>query len=313
MRIKVGLIIRTLPYCIASKIFSVPEIGLWLRVAVCLIGLQYGLITPLFAQDSIDYTPYDSTFVVTVLKETPRDIGTDSLILYLGKKLIGIPYVGKTLEHNDSEKLVVNLRQLDCTTFVENVLAFSRCVKEQQTSFQAFCHHLRAIRYRQAQVDYVHRLHYFSDWIIENQKENRVEEIQGDDRLWTGKQNLQLDFMTTHVSLYPMLKGHPARIKVLRDTEKKLSGGIVRYIPKALLNQGKMLRRWIRNGDILAIVTGRKGLDTSHLGFAVWHGDKLHLLNASLLRKKVVDESQTLFEYMQGQRLQKGIRVIRVE
>ena len=39
---------------------------------------------------------------------------------------------------------------------------------------------------------------------------------------------------------------------------------------------------------------------------------RLHLLNASSLRKKVVEEPQTLYQYMQGQRNQLGIRLVRL-
>ncbi|MEO9662251.1 MAG: N-acetylmuramoyl-L-alanine amidase-like domain-containing protein, partial [Maribacter dokdonensis] len=43
----------------------------------------------------------------------------------VGKTFMQTPYVAKTLEIGDTETLVVNLQGLDCTTFVENVLAFS--------------------------------------------------------------------------------------------------------------------------------------------------------------------------------------------
>lgn len=56
-----------------------------------------------------------------------------------------------------------------------------------------------------------------------------------------------------------------------------------------------------------------QGLDYSHVGLAVWGKDgKLHLLNASSLRKKVVEEPQTLYRYMLGQRNQMGIRLVRL-
>ena len=42
-----------------------------------------------------------------------------------GSKLLGTPYEEKTLESGKGEVLVVNLRGLDCTTFVENALKFS--------------------------------------------------------------------------------------------------------------------------------------------------------------------------------------------
>src|SRR5512142_59189 len=50
-----------------------------------------------------------------------------SVMTAIGTSFIGTPYVAHTLEVPGPEHLVVNLQGLDCTTFVENVLALSRC------------------------------------------------------------------------------------------------------------------------------------------------------------------------------------------
>ena len=47
------------------------------------------------------------------------------LILHNALTYLGKPYVAHTLEINDEEQLVVNLEEVDCTTFVEYVLAQS--------------------------------------------------------------------------------------------------------------------------------------------------------------------------------------------
>lgn len=49
-------------------------------------------------------------------------------MLWFGKKFIGIPYVGGTLDRAEEEKLVINTSELDCTTFVEIVTALTRCM-----------------------------------------------------------------------------------------------------------------------------------------------------------------------------------------
>jgi len=59
-----------------------------------------------------------------------------------------------------------------------------------------------------------------------------------------------------------------------------------RYIPKSSLRKRKKLQSVVNDGDIIAILTSKKGLDTSHLGIAVWHDDGLHLLNASFVEEK---------------------------
>ena len=56
------------------------------------------------------------------------DMGTT--VVSVGKTFTGAPYVAKTLEINQEEVLIVNLREFDCTTYVENVLAFSLLVSK---------------------------------------------------------------------------------------------------------------------------------------------------------------------------------------
>ena len=64
--------------------------------------------------------------------------------------------------------------------------------------------------------------------------------------------------------------------------------------------------------DNVTIITNKKGLDTTHIGLASWHADGLHLLNASSIHKKVIDEPMTLYTYMQKHPSQIGIRACRV-
>lgn len=77
------------------------------------------------AETSIDYeceyTKEDSALVVRLLKEAKTKRGTENRMMYFGKKFLGLPYVGHTLELGDKEHLIVNLRELDCTTYVETV------------------------------------------------------------------------------------------------------------------------------------------------------------------------------------------------
>ena len=46
-------------------------------------------------------------------------------MLEIGKFFLGTPYVAGTLETKGAEHLVVNLREYDCVTFVENVVALA--------------------------------------------------------------------------------------------------------------------------------------------------------------------------------------------
>ena len=89
----------------------------------------------------------DSLRIVNLLKEAAaQKKKPSSWMLWFGKKFIGVPYVGGTLDKTQTEQLVVNTRELDCTTFVEIVTALMMCAKNQETSFAAFCNHLKHVR-----------------------------------------------------------------------------------------------------------------------------------------------------------------------
>ena len=109
-----------------------------------------------------------------------------------------------------------------------------------------------------------------------------------------------------------MLRRHPEMIEEIRRQEQRMEGMERRYIPKTRLYDTPALRKAVADGDIIAITTNKKGLDIVHVGIAVWKRDGLHLLNASMIYKKVVEDSRTLAEYMKGRKTFTGIRVIRI-
>ena len=270
---------------------------------------------------ALTYQKTDSTIIVQLLQKGMRQPVGENLTLFFANELLGKPYVGKTLEVNPKEELAVNLRELDCTTLVENVLALVLTTKQQSTSFYDFCHNLEHVRYRNGILNgYASRNHYFSEWIQSNEGLGYVTEIkgkQGDRRgnyfPFVDAQRLNCTYMSLHPDRYPMLKGDAEALKLIKENERRVNGRTVHYIPRRLLGKSRKELGAVQDGDILAIVTKKEGLDVSHLGFAVWGTDgKLHLLNASQIHKKVVLEPMTLEEYMKKHPTQLGVRVIRV-
>ncbi len=270
------------------------------------LALRAGTVNP-------QYTEADSAKVVNLIAQAAKQPEGTNLMVYVARQFLDLPYVAKTLENNDRERLVVNLRQLDCTTYVENVLAIVLCAKRGTLTFADFCRCLQEIRYMDGDVSYAHRLHYFSLWIEENTKMKFVEEIRRPSPPFTAVQTLRINYMTTHADSYPMLVRDPEQTKEIAKMEQSISGHTYRFIPKETIANTALFRRTIHDGDIIAIVTRKSGLDTSHIGIAVWHEDGLHLLNASLVHKKVVEERRTLHDYMMRNRSQIGIRVVRVK
>jgi hypothetical protein len=166
------------------------------------------------------------------------------------------------------------------------------------------------IRYQQGNVSYQQRLHYFTWWVADNAKKGFVSERQSTKFPFTKVQKVNVDWMTTHSNNYPMLKANPSWISDIAKAEKSVNGQTVRYIPKGIIANTKAFRNSIKDGDIIGIVTNKKGLDTTHLGIAIWHKDGLHMLNASQVRGKVIEEPMLLRTYMAKHPVQVGIRVV---
>jgi hypothetical protein len=251
----------------------------------------------------------DSIFIERALRQAPSGAGT----LHFARLLMGRPYIAHTLEVNDEEQLVVNTRELDCTTLVENVVALTLCHEQKKMSFADFREVLQRIRYRGGVIDgYPSRLHYFTDWIIDNSRKGIVSEIQQKKAPFTSVQTVSVNYMSRHPQSYKALKAHPQYVSVIAGQEKLLTGQKFRFIPKSEIRNSKLLRSVIHDGDILAITTSKAGLDIAHLGFAVWRKDGLHLLNASQIHHKVVEESMTFRKYLSKHPAHTGVRVVRL-
>lgn len=257
------------------------------------------------------YTKQDSLKVVRLLKEASRLPANVNRMVFFGKKFIGIPYVANTLEVGNSEKLVVNLRQLDCTTFVETVAALSLADKRNQRTFQGFCNALRQLRYRGGKMaGYPSRLHYFSFWVNDNIRKGLIGDRLNAHTPYVKGQRIHVNYMTTHPDKYKHLRNAPSYVRAIAAYEKQVNGSVRYYIPKSCVGLGRNQLSFIHDGDILGTVTSKAGLDASHLGLAVWLNGRLHFLNASALYHKVVLDSNTLYSYQKKQRSQLGVNVV---
>lgn len=253
----------------------------------------------------------DSIRVEKWLKEAISLPEDSSRTLHFAKQMLDVPYVAGTLDGNDEEQLVVRTGALDCTTFVEMVLALTISDKEGNRDFSNFKNALRRVRYRNGVLDgYTSRLHYFSDWIRDNECKSFVKECTSE-TLCAEKQELWLDFMSTHSDSYRPMKEDSFLVAEIASLEKAWQGVTISYIPKDKLNLSSN-HLIIKNGDILAITTNIKGLDVVHVGFAFWKGEKLHLLHASSVAKKVIEDSQSLYDYSKNKKAHTGVRAVRV-
>ena len=288
------------------------------KIILFLITCTFVLQTK--AQSTVpQYTPEDSIRVMNLLQSAEKDAAKDSTagqtMLRIGRAIekMNIPYVAHTLEPNDQERLIINLRELDCTTFVESAMALTLCVRSGRTTFDDYCRILQKIRYWQGRApQYIRRLHYFTSWIEDNTTMDLVRELQTPNPPFTAVQTVQAHYMTQHVDKYRMLTVNPQDVPMIREMEKRIEGKKYRYIPKQQLYNNRLLRKTIHDGDIIVIITNIKGLDTQHIGIAAWHADGLHLLNASSIHHRVIEEPMTLRQYLYKHPTMPGIRVVRI-
>ncbi len=226
-------------------------------------------------------------------------------VLAWAKYFIGTPYESATLERGDDSRVLVNLGAFDCTTYVENVLAINAL---NSLTEQDFAKVLERIRYRNGKPEgYASRLHYFSEWILDNEKKGFVKNVTKD--LGGISVKKRLDFMTKHKKAYPALRDDAVFAQLLQ-TEQKLSKEESYLLP---LDKIADCENRIQDGDIIAFATNIDGLDFVHVGFAIHQEGRLHLLHASSRAKRVTISTQPLADYATGRSSVSGIVVLRVQ
>jgi len=138
---------------------------------------------------------------------------------------------------------------------------------------------LKQLRYRRGNIDgYASRLHYFTDWLADNQKKNKLKDVSRD--LGGRPHRKKINFMTAHRDLYAGLKNEIQLNQMMR-VEKNLSRRVFYIIDK---NRVSRRQAAIQQGDLIAFATNQEGLDVAHVGFAVRLGG--HRAFASRLQRR---------------------------
>lgn len=224
----------------------------------------------------------------------------------LGTQFRGRPYLAGTLDEPQTEHLVIRFDGFDCVTFVETVLAMARGVAVEEYSYAAFAQHLRDQRYRDGAMNgYCSRLHYFSEWVANNEARGTMRNMTGD--LDGVSLSDTLTFMSTHRSAYPRFAENDSLFACIRAMEARLEGRTIRYVPQDRI---RAIYGQLQAGDIVAFVTNIAGLDVAHTGLVYDNGDgSKGLLHASVA--KGITVSPDLQAYVQNIDHQIGILVAR--
>jgi len=237
-------------------------------------------------------------------------------IARLGETFVGTTYTPGTLEAPGPERVIVDLREFDCVTFIENMLAMTRFIRQDGLAALAdrpaaetrYARYLEELRYRGGHLDrYPSRLHYFSEWLSDNERRGRLKLLASE--LGGMEDSEPLGFMSAHPDAYRQM-ADPGVPEAIRVMEQRLNAGPARwYIPEDRIAS---VANQIHDGDLIAATSTLPGLDVAHTGIALWKDGELHLLHAPLVGKVVEISELPLAQRILGLKAQDGIMVARV-
>jgi hypothetical protein len=208
-------------------------------------------------------------------------------IAILSGALLGTHYEESTLlgDASNDEVFVIDLEGVDCFTFIDYVEAM-----RLSQSFVSFLECLRHIRYRSGIVSFDRRNHFFTDWVVSN--ERFIQDVTGIiGKTKANRTRKILNLRSDGTVLLPGIGAEP------RDLV---------YIPGEAVDEPILNR--VQTGDYLGIYSDIPGLDVSHVGVIIRTGNALLLRHASSApeARKVID--QDLRGYLSGK---PGISLLR--
>jgi hypothetical protein len=205
----------------------------------------------------------------------------DQVFQAVSTQFLGATYREGLLDEGETEKLFISLTEFDCVLFVETVLAFSRNLITANPTYASFAQNVEEVRYVNGKLaGYCSRLHYFSEWIRDNQKRNIVRDITSE--LGGIPLNKTLNFMSSNWQKYPRMRNSEANYQCIVSMERKLALDIqsepLRYIPT---NKISSIYPLLKAGDIIAVTTNLQGLDATHTGLVYLTPHGIGFIHAS--------------------------------
>lgn len=285
-------------------------------------GAALALPTPLLARRPVGPSPEDQarleawTRAVRAAGLHTPEVPLGRAVVRVGEATVGTPYEAHTLEAYlragrsppRTEPLTLSLTRFDCVTLVESCIAVARmATTDGPPTWQGFGREVERMRYRGGEREgYVSRLHYFSEWIGDNERRGLVRELGRELGGITDRRPLR--FMTEHRDAYPAL-ADPEVFGAITAIERSLDDQPRWVVPTERIPE---VSDRIQTGDVLAFATSIEGLDVTHSALAYRDAaGVLRVLHAPLSGGVVEVTRSTLPEYVAGIRRATGILVAR--
>lgn len=231
----------------------------------------------------------------------------NALVVEIGGWFLGTPYKEKTLELPGEERLVVDMMGLDCTTYLETVVTLARLGNMGRYSFEDYSAELEFLRYIDGNKgEYPTRLHYFSDWIADNEVKNILKDITAD--IGGIPYVNRPSFMSSNPKFYAQLS-NPKFVDKMKARERVIGARDYHYVPKSEIGT---VEESIEAGDLIAITATMDNLDVVHVGFAVKRNGRTYLMHASSMSRMVEISEKPLSDYLATNKSQSGIIVARL-
>lgn len=264
-----------------------------------------------FADEATDTVRINELLIEAISKDFKT---SGDCIAWFADKFVGVPYCAGSLEGEApdfTEYITVNLGCVDCTTLVDMAVALAYTVGERRSSWRDFVYNLERIRYRNGNANgYPSRLHYFSDWVIDNTHRDNLKEVTSSFPA-VHYQVKSIDFMSAHRDKYPAMVSSE-NYEGIKNSEIGYRNHRFPYIKPQNVGS-KATRAAFKNGDVVAFTTKLQGLDVAHLGIVVMVDGQPRLLHASSSAGKVVLTDFPLEDMFRKNRNFTGLRVVRLK
>lgn len=256
---------------------------------------------PLFVKDFVQYCSYDYVTEmehdryeknVSVLNDVFSSLGSvkDSSVRYLtariAEKMVGTPYESGLLEVYP-EKLRVYLDKTDNIHFVETCLAMALTAKGVgvgrpdslcKEPYDLLCENIRKLRYRNGIISkFSDRIFYFTEWSGQTQVLGLTKEYTSS---FGHEYNQTFSYLSDHLMFLPQIGHEPKALEETVEIERNLSERNPLYV----ISREEMISDFyacIKDGDIVAFVSDRKGEDISRVGFINRDKSSIHFITAS--------------------------------
>jgi hypothetical protein len=261
---------------------------------------------------------HETIFNQKMKRQMPKTMAEG--VLFFGKTFLGNAYpkanadtsqsVQKVVKLQPIEKevLVINLKKFDCVTFIENMVALTQTRRATGApTYETYKKNVTNIRYRNGIVGYAERLHYFSDWLFENEKRGILKNITKE---LGGEVYPKIVFYMSlkRDTLYGNM-ADSATFQAVKTIEETITKREKFYIPKERIAD---MESKIKDGDIIAITNRLDGMDMAHTGLAMRKNGRVYMLHASSKYRKVMLTDVPLSDYLLGNKGQTGIMIGRL-